>query len=208
MDRFLPRLVSLCFTCLMLCEHTSARADEAKESHRDPWERSTAIWGHAGRGPFGAIGTSLEFAPVHWLPIEVGAGIVAQGSIVDPKLAARLGLWPRLRIPFFRGLAIGVGPFISFGNYQPDAEKEVCFDCQDKEPRAKREWDPAVFGGALLSLEGRVPAGFVWRAYGGAGTVLNRDAMLCTPAPGESTCSLDGVLPQFYLAASFGYAFE
>src|SRR5688572_28478205 len=128
MDRVLPRIVSICFTFLMLCEHTAARAADATDSHRDRWVRTTAIWGHAGLGPFGNIGGSLEFAPVRWLPIEVGAGIAFQGNFLDPKPAVRLGLWPRLRIPFFRGLAVGVGPFISFGNYQPDAEKEACFD--------------------------------------------------------------------------------
>jgi hypothetical protein len=123
-------------------------------------ERPTVLAVHlALAAPAGWLAAELERNLVRWLSASIGAGFALGG----PQLAGML----RLRLPWARGRAIGIGAGASRGNYE-----DVSFGIDA--PNRRRG---VIWGNAEAFLDGRSRDGLYARLYVGYSVMLHRGTL-------------------------------
>lgn len=164
-------------SCLFaLTPGTAHAAEPTPEAPPDAWERPLSVVGVAGSSALGAIGAAAEVTPVRVLTVSGGIGAPwFSGS-------AQVAVEPRLRFFVTRTVAMTAGVGVSFGSYREASPGVACFfGCS---PSYTRSWDTAVWADLEAGVEGRTSGGFTWRAFGGAGRVMNPAAYTCTGSEG------------------------
>ena len=176
----------------LLLHAVEAVADEPEEAPGARWrDRPLAVHGSVGLGtPLGLIGASAEYSAWEWFALEGGAGLGLAGPQGALSLRVRR---PWTSLALYGSLGSSVGEFrVGHAFCLPDSS-------------CNYEHVFVVWMNADAGLELRAASGFVFRAFLGAGIVLNR-ASFREQSEGLSDNLADGLwLP--YLGASFGYAF-
>jgi hypothetical protein len=162
---------------------TSVPAGPAEEPDLSV-ERPTVLAVHlALAAPAGSLAAELERNLVPWLSASIGAGFALGG----PQVAGML----RLRLPWARGRALGIGGGASRGSYE-----DISFGIGAPNRRRGVTW-----GNAEAFLDGRSRDGLYARVYLGYSVMLHRG----TPTQGDDFVYLPTKLP--YVGVAGGVCF-
>ena len=182
-------------------------------SEREPqgWTRDhVALLVHLGIGaPTGALGVTLDLAPIRFVALQLGAGASLNGL--------QLAAMPRLRLPIGKRALLTLGDGVSTGRYQNDHEfgglacVMLCVMESMGERSATQTWQRAYWNNFELGFDEFAAHGTgVFRGSVGYAVLLNEHAYTCDPGgpsgygPGKG-CDRTGAHSMVYVSAEFGF---
>jgi hypothetical protein len=167
-----------------------------------------AILAHVGIGaPAGALGMSLDLAPVRWFATNVGGGLGSAG--------AQFAATSRIRVDLSNRVLLGVGTGVSLGPYRSRFPSEGLGGWLTLGSRqaAILVWERAYWHNVELSVDYYPSSGTLMSHFAvGYGYIINDNARVCTDANKPEDwfdiregCSRSTGLSLFFASAGVGF---